>query len=254
MRRLLRRTASAIAFAVISACMAAADDVRAQGGPPLLTDDPGTPGDGQWEINLAWTSQNSASTRFDEAPLADINYGVGERAQLKFEMPWVVESGRGNNGFGSALAGVKWRFFDQGDGGWQVSTYPQIEFLPPALHHAGSTASGVSYLLPIEIQHDFGAFGADVEIGRTFAPSGGDDGWIAGLALGYKVSERTELLGEVHDETVGGMDAHELIVDIGAQRILSKHFTLLVSLGSDIDNSIGPRNRWVSYLGLQLHP
>ncbi|MFT3792165.1 MAG: hypothetical protein QM741_14065 [Rudaea sp.] len=25
----------------------------AQGGPPLVTDDPGTPGNGKWEINLA---------------------------------------------------------------------------------------------------------------------------------------------------------------------------------------------------------
>ena len=29
----------------------------AQGGPPFLTDDPGTPGDGRWEINLAFTSE-----------------------------------------------------------------------------------------------------------------------------------------------------------------------------------------------------
>jgi hypothetical protein len=25
----------------------------AQGGPPMVTDDPGTPGDGHWEINIA---------------------------------------------------------------------------------------------------------------------------------------------------------------------------------------------------------
>jgi hypothetical protein len=27
--------------------------VHAQGGPPMITDDPGTPGNGQWEINVA---------------------------------------------------------------------------------------------------------------------------------------------------------------------------------------------------------
>jgi len=26
---------------------------HAQGGPPMLTDDPGTPGDGKWEVNIA---------------------------------------------------------------------------------------------------------------------------------------------------------------------------------------------------------
>ena len=28
-------------------------DLFAQGGPPLVTDDPGTPGNGNWEINAA---------------------------------------------------------------------------------------------------------------------------------------------------------------------------------------------------------
>ena len=27
---------------------------HAQGGPPFITDDPGTPGNRQWEINVGW--------------------------------------------------------------------------------------------------------------------------------------------------------------------------------------------------------
>ena len=111
---------------------------HAEGGPPLLTDDPGTVEPGHWEINLAWTSERSAAANYDEAPLADINYGLNETTQLKFEMPWVVESGHGTNGFGAAIAGVKWRFVDQGEYGWLVSTYPQAAFMPPGLHHAAS--------------------------------------------------------------------------------------------------------------------
>ena len=225
-------------------------DVFADAGPPLLTDDPGTPGDGHWEINLAWTSERSTGARYDEAPLVDINYGVGDRVQLKFEMPWVAETGRGNNGFGNALIGVKWRFLDQGDEGWQVSTYPQVGFLPPGLHHAGSAEAGVSYLLPIEVQHGFGDFDAGFELGRRLAPASDDDGWIAGIAIGRKMSARFELLGELHDETAGG--AHELVFDVGAREVLSEHLTLLASLGGDVDNTMGQRSRWVSYLGLQL--
>jgi hypothetical protein len=224
-------------------------DANAGAGPPLLTDDPGTPGDGHWEINFAWTSERTADAESNEVPLVDINYGVGDRVQLKFEMPWVADTGHGNNGFGTALAGVKWRFLDQGEDGWQVSTYPQIEFLPPGLHHADSADSGVAYLLPIEVQRGFGAFDAGFEIGRRLAPAG-DDGWIAGIAMGRKITERFDLLGEVHDETAGG--THELVFDLGARAALSEHLTLLASLGGDIDNTMGPRNRWVSYLGLQL--
>ena len=31
----------------------------AQGGPPLITDDPGTPGNGKWEINIPFTFERT---------------------------------------------------------------------------------------------------------------------------------------------------------------------------------------------------
>jgi hypothetical protein len=61
----------------------------AQGGPPLITDDPDTPGPGYWEINVVSILEKSRLERRLEGPLADINYGVGRRIQLKFEMPWL---------------------------------------------------------------------------------------------------------------------------------------------------------------------
>jgi hypothetical protein len=222
---------------------------RAEGGPPLLTDDPGTVEPGHWEINLAWTAERSADAKYDEAPLADFNYGLNDTTQLKLEMPWAVETGRGTNGFGPAIAGVKWRFVDQGEHGWLVSTYPQVAFLPPGLHHAASAESGVAWLLPIQVQRDFGAFDAGFDIGRTLAHAG--DGWFGGVDVGRKVNERVELMAELHDETTDG-DGHELVFDVGTRAKLSEHLTLLASLGTDVENTSGPRNQFVSYLGLQL--
>jgi hypothetical protein len=40
-------------------------------GPPLITDDPDTPGDGRWEINLPITLEQSRDQRTFEAPLLD---------------------------------------------------------------------------------------------------------------------------------------------------------------------------------------
>ena len=70
--------------------------VFAQGGPPLITDDPGTPGDGNWEINLAFTAEKRKTERLYESPILHINYGLGERIQLKYEVPWLIldESGK----------------------------------------------------------------------------------------------------------------------------------------------------------------
>jgi hypothetical protein len=51
----------------------------AQGGPPMVTDDPGTPGDGHWEINLGATATRTPGRWEVAAPDADVNYGCGDR-------------------------------------------------------------------------------------------------------------------------------------------------------------------------------
>ncbi len=225
----------------------------AQAGPPLLTDDPGTPGDGHWEVNFAWTSERTPGAHVDERPLVDVNYSIGERVQLKLEMPWLATGGntRGGDGFGEALAGVKWRFYDAGERGWQLSTYPQVGFLMPGLHHSRLDDRGTSWLLPLEIRRDFGAVEAGAEVGRTFRSGAAGGGWIAGVAVGHAFGEAFELLAELHDESIDGV-GHELAANIGARRMLSAHFVLLASVGRDLENGIERRNTLLAYLGLQL--
>ena len=74
--------------------------VIAQGGPPLITDDPETPGNGHWEINVAWTLSQKQNERLFAIPLLDINYGFGEHVQLKAEVPWLVLQDRRGNTIG----------------------------------------------------------------------------------------------------------------------------------------------------------
>ena len=54
-----------------------------------MTDDPDTPGPGYWEINVATLLDASRREHRVETPRIDLNYGVGRRIQLKFEVPWV---------------------------------------------------------------------------------------------------------------------------------------------------------------------
>src|SRR5947199_673360 len=85
----------------------------AQGGPPLITDDPDTPGPGYWEINLAAVVARHPGSQSADLPRVDANYGAGRRVQLKFEGPGV----RGRNGAevrsgtGNAAAGGRSRCF-----------------------------------------------------------------------------------------------------------------------------------------------
>src|SRR5262249_7985192 len=88
----------------------------AQGGPPLITDDPDTPRPGYWEINLAGTAELARHERRIELPLVDLNYGVGRRIQLKFEVPFATaidSDTRARHGLGNATAGIKWRFLGE---------------------------------------------------------------------------------------------------------------------------------------------
>jgi hypothetical protein len=99
---------------------------HAQGGPPYLTNDPGTPGGNAWEINLAAMPALARGSASYQIPQIDINYGVGDRIQLTYEIPYVLEHATGESstaGWGNGYPGVKWRFLDQGDAGWQMSIF-----------------------------------------------------------------------------------------------------------------------------------
>jgi hypothetical protein len=61
-----------------------------QAGPPFRTDDPETPGDKNWEINLGWIGDRNPYQGYYSIPNFDINYGLGDRVQLKYELPIAV--------------------------------------------------------------------------------------------------------------------------------------------------------------------
>jgi hypothetical protein len=243
-----------VTSAVLALPMASA---HASGGPPMITDDPGTPGDGHWEINVAELSNNGGGVTTYQLPLVDANYGVGDRLQLKFEMPWLLQeeaNGASRDGAGDGLAGVKWRFYDDGESGWQISTYPQVEFGAPFSNstHNGLVDSGTSYLLPLEFVHGFDGFDINVEAGRWFRPDSQSDTWIAGFVLTHEVRKGFELLAELHDEAAVHQSQDELILNFGARWDFSEHYTLLMSAGRDLHNTLSETNTLLTYLGLQM--
>lgn len=54
-------------FLVITLLSSIATVCAAQGGPPMRTDDPGTPGPGNWELNFAATADRRSGERVYEA-------------------------------------------------------------------------------------------------------------------------------------------------------------------------------------------
>jgi hypothetical protein len=246
-----------VAYALFALALlpGASRSARAQGGPPLLTDDPGTPGPGRWEVNLAITAERRDSIWLFESPTLDFNYGWGERIQLNLEVPWVVQSvdGAGSaSGLGNSRVGVKWRFLGSDTGGVALSTYPHFTFNSPGnAAQRGLVDNGTELLLPIEAADRIGQIKVNGEVGLTLE-SDNPDQWLYGLALGYDPAPGLELLGEVHGLSRTTGNEHELVWDIGARKSITHQNTLLFTFGTDLPGSTGGLPHFFGYLGVQL--
>lgn len=225
--------------------------LHAQGGPPMLTDDPGTPGNGNWELNVAFTAEAQHGARAFEAPLLDLNYGVGDRIQLKVEGPWLVLDAPDEThaGLGDVAVGVKWRFLDQrGARLADVSVYPQVAARTLLESDEGDDGGRpLQVLLPLEVAHSFGRASANAEVGYAFGDEA--DELIAGLVLGWELGGGAEAMAEFHQTSVRTTGENERFADVGVRRTLGAHFTLLASAGHSLGAAAGT---WIGYLGLQL--
>ena len=136
MRNLLSILLLVLAFAGAAAA-------HAQGGPPFITDDPGTPGNRHWEINFGWVANHNPGQSYYEIPDIDLNYGWGDRIQLKYELPLAAATNANNStgvDLGESFPGVKWRFYEHHRSGepptdanllFSLGTYPQVSINNP---------------------------------------------------------------------------------------------------------------------------
>jgi len=126
----------------------------AQGGPPMITDDPGTPGNGKWENNLAISFSHVPNEWSIDAPAIDLNYGWGDHIQLTLQGgPALLKRSEHGliGGVGGTEAAVKWRFLDEEKSGVDVSMFPRIIF--NVLHSSvrrGLAEDGTRFQIPFQ--------------------------------------------------------------------------------------------------------
>jgi hypothetical protein len=224
-----------------------ADTARAQAaGPPFLTTDPGTPGNANWEINVGSMQSIARGASSYQLPQIDLNFGLGDRIQLTYEIPYVLQSSGGQSshgGWSSALAGVKWRFLDQGEDGWQMSTFPQVQ--------TGGSAPGPRYLLPLEIAKKLGPLDVDFEAGYYF-PGNGPRERFLGLVVGRPVTARLELDAEVFDDRAEGAPPHSTTLDLGGRYKLGRGIIALFMAGRSLNGFADGQPEFMGYIGVQI--
>jgi hypothetical protein len=226
----------------------------AQGGPPVISDDPGTPGNGRWEINLGVTEESLAGKTDVEAPLLDLNYGAGDRVQLKFQIPYAVQIADPGTraGLGNSQVGVKWRFLDESKCGVSVSTYPQFTFNnPTASVRRGLADDGWQMLVPLEMSKTFGKFQLDGEVGYNLQQKLSNEIWL-GLVGAFQASGRLQLLAELHSIETRRFTGNESVFDLGSRIKLTDLNTLLFAAGRSLPGSTNSQPKFFMYAGVQF--
>jgi hypothetical protein len=249
---------SALLAAVV--CLLAASVIgprpaRADAGPPFLTNDPGTPGNGNWEINIGAVPTILPGSSTWQLPQLDLNYGVGDRVQLTAEIPYVVQrTDQGTvSGWGNAFPGVKWRFFDQGEDGWQISTFPMYETAGSAsARREGFAVDGPRLFLPVEVGRKVGSVSLNFEAG-TYVPWHGDHESIVGFVVGHQFTTRLDLNVELYDDRVRSPDVPDVTtLDVGGRYKLHRGFNLLFMAGRSIRGNSTGQVEFMGYFGVQI--
>ena len=247
-------------------------------GPPLVTDDPATPGANMWEINIAASLvKNSEESRL-ELPYLDLNYGWGEHIQLKYEVPYVFsnnpDEGSQHTGFDRSEVGVKWRFQDkykappdekaegvekvEGGGNKSaiaLSIYPQFTFKSPVAESARNVDAPTNqeWFLPVEAEETKGRWDFNQEIGYRWLQ--GEPSHIAGgVATTFTINEETAmLLGEIHFESKLDASEIEMFANVGTVLAINKWSNFLFSIGRTFVEFENEPNKTLAYAAIQLN-
>ena len=229
--------------------------VYAQAGPPFLTNDPGTPGNANWEINIASALSTSRGGTLYQVPQIDLNYGLGDRIQLTYEIPYVIQTSAAqprHSGWSNAYPGIKWRVLDQGEAGWQLSLFPQMEANASASsQQKGIAAPGPRFLLPLQVSKSFRLVDVDFEAGYYF-PRRGVSEHIVGLMAGRSLTDRFELGVEIYNDRAVGAPPNETTLDLGGRYQLSRGFIALFMAGRSISGTASGQPEFMGYFGVQV--
>jgi hypothetical protein len=226
-----------------------------QGGPPYYTNDPGTPGHLNWEINVGYMPFFYSDQSVSHTPDLDLNFGIGDRIQLTYENAWLRvqnPSSRTKFGLGQSNPGVKWRFYDAGKSGLAVSVFPQL-FVNNANDavRRGITPASDTFLLPLEFSKKLGPVDVDYEIGYQFVHKG-PNGWLSGLVVGHDFTRKLEGDIEFYNQGTFHPSENQPTVDIGGRYKIHSPVILLFMAGRSLEPTRSNQTYFLGYFGIQF--
>ena len=220
----------------------------------MITDDPGTPGNGKWENNFAIIFEHRPDQTQYEVPEIDLNYGVGEHIQLTLQTAPVLlkRSGHGLiGGLGGTEAAVKWRFLDEANSGFDMSMFPRVIFnVTQSSVRRGLAEDGTCLQIPFQLAKTFGRWHADLEVGPRVSTVGQSE-WLDGIVCGLDLAKSTMLMAELHDESRMNFSRDVLTLNVGLRHELTENYILILSMGHELRSTDQPK-ALIGYFGMQF--
>jgi hypothetical protein len=220
----------------------------------MITDDPGTPGPGKWEDNLAISFEHRSNETTYDVPSIDLNYGVGEHIQLTLQTAPVILKRNDHGavgGIGGTEAAVKWRFLDEEKTGFDMSMFPRIIFnVQQSSVHRGIAEDGTRFQIPFQIAKTFGPWRLDAECG-ALGRSVGRSEWLYGAIAGFVIAKPTMLMTELHGTSRMNFTRDVLTVNFGLRHEFTESRILIISMGHEIRSANQP-TALIGYFGMQF--
>ena len=229
--------------------------VFGQGGPPMITDDPGTPGNGRWEINLATAFSHVPNEWSIDTPAIDLNYGWGDHIQLTLQggPTYLKRTNHGLiGGLGGTEAAVKWRFLDEDTSGVDVSMFPRILFsVPHSSVERGLADDGTRFQIPFQAEKKLGPIDLDLEFGPLVSTVGAGE-FIYGAVVGTELNKTTAMMVEVHASSRMNFHRDIVTVNVGCRHKINEHAVWIASIGHDVHSGNDEPLALIGYCGIQL--
>jgi len=211
------------------------------GSPPMMSEDSETPGAGNWEFNVALALEHGSHGHELEFPVADINYGLGDRMQLTYSVPYVSlrepDDTPGSNsmhsahGVGDSEFGFKYRFYDNEARGISMALNPQLRVRTPGAPESVSEG-GHDWKLPVTLVSEFEHFSLTANLGMEFED--GERSSFASFGAGRRLTDRLAVMAELYGHHFGGEGRH-VLANFGVRQKLGHGQVISAALGRDLD-------------------
>ena len=220
----------------------------------MITDDPGTPGSGKWENNIAILLEHRPNEWSIDTPQFDLNYGWGDHIQLTLQGGPVILKRDDHgpvSGLGGTEAAVKWRFFDEEKSGFDMSMFPRIIFnIQQSSARRGLAEDGTRFQIPFQIAKTLDRWHLDGEFGPLGSTVGRSE-FLYGMVVGYDLAKPTMLMAELHGTSRMNFTRDVLTLNFGLRHAFNEHQILIISMGHEIRTPDQP-TALVGYFGMQF--